>query len=381
MRIKKKEPKETVPSGEGENKNKGKLLLDATCIPQDIRYPTDLSLLNEAREKTEGMIDRLHEANDKKGKKPRTYRKKARKEYLKIAKQRKKSRKELRRGIKKQLGYVERNLKIIGKLAEIIGNMIKIMFGKQNPKINQELLNKKEEDLGYMVLSKREQKNLEVCREVFNQQEEMYKDKEQRVDDRIVSISQPHVRPIKRGKAGAETEFGSKLLISVIDGNVRIEKLAWDNFNEGKELIGSIDAYKKRYGYYPESIHVDKIFLTKDNRKYCKERMIRISGPPLGRPSNDEEKNKEARKLEAQDGRDRIPVEGKFGNCKRKYGLNRIFAKKMETSECEIAVGILLLNLDKYLREILSANTDDSRNNGVHSNRCSKAISSQIKAA
>lgn len=40
--------------------HKGKLLIDATCVPADIRYPTDLSLLNEAREKTEEVIDKLH---------------------------------------------------------------------------------------------------------------------------------------------------------------------------------------------------------------------------------------------------------------------------------------------------------------------------------
>ena len=51
-----------------------------------------------------------------------------------------------------------------------------------------------------------------------------------------------------------------------------------------------------------------------------------------------------------QDGRDRISVEGKFGNCKRKYGLNHIYAKRKDTSECEIAIGILLLNLCKVQR-------------------------------
>lgn len=69
--------------------NKGKLLLDATCAPADIRYPTDLSLLNEAREKTEKMIDTLYNQELGLAKKPRTYRKRARRDYLKIAKQRK----------------------------------------------------------------------------------------------------------------------------------------------------------------------------------------------------------------------------------------------------------------------------------------------------
>jgi transposase, IS5 family len=70
--------------------NNGKLLLDATCAPADITsYSTDLGLLNEAREKLEHIIDVLHEPLKGSKQKPRTYRKKARKDYLTIAKQRK----------------------------------------------------------------------------------------------------------------------------------------------------------------------------------------------------------------------------------------------------------------------------------------------------
>lgn len=64
-------------------------MLDATCAPADIRYPTDLSLLNEAREKTEKMIDALYNQELGLAKKPRTYHKWARRDYLKIVKQRK----------------------------------------------------------------------------------------------------------------------------------------------------------------------------------------------------------------------------------------------------------------------------------------------------
>ncbi|HEY9695695.1 MAG TPA: transposase, partial [Trichocoleus sp.] len=37
--------------------NAGQLIVDASCTPADIRYPSDLSLLNEAREQTEHIID------------------------------------------------------------------------------------------------------------------------------------------------------------------------------------------------------------------------------------------------------------------------------------------------------------------------------------
>ena len=44
-----------------EKKNKGKLILDATCAPADISYPNDLGLLNQARQQTEKILDSLYE--------------------------------------------------------------------------------------------------------------------------------------------------------------------------------------------------------------------------------------------------------------------------------------------------------------------------------
>ena len=109
---------EVEEKSEGENQNRGKLLIDATCAPADIKYPTDIGILNEAREKTEKIIDSLYAKSKKKGKKPRTYRIKARKDYLKLSKKRRPSRKERRKGIKKQIQYIQRNLAHIEKLRE-----------------------------------------------------------------------------------------------------------------------------------------------------------------------------------------------------------------------------------------------------------------------
>ena len=96
--------------------NKGKLIVDATCVPADIRYPSDLGLLNEAREKTESYIDILYEPLRGRVDKPCTYRKIVRNNYLATAKMRKPRKKQLRWALRKQLGYVHRNLKNIEQL-------------------------------------------------------------------------------------------------------------------------------------------------------------------------------------------------------------------------------------------------------------------------
>jgi len=100
-------PSSNVPA---EEKNQGTLLLDATCTPADISYPTDLSLLNEAREKLENIIDLLHAPHVGVSIKPRTYREKARKLYLQITKQRRIGYPKMRKAIGRQLAFVSRNL-------------------------------------------------------------------------------------------------------------------------------------------------------------------------------------------------------------------------------------------------------------------------------
>ena len=91
--------------------------MDATCIPADITYPTDMKLLNKCREKSETIIDLLHKKeNDKK--KVRTYRQKARKNFLAFIRKKRHSNKVRRKEIAKQLSYLKRNIAHIEELKE-----------------------------------------------------------------------------------------------------------------------------------------------------------------------------------------------------------------------------------------------------------------------
>ena len=303
--------------------NKGTLILDATCAPADIRYPTDLSLLNEARMKLEEIIDTLHKPLRGKRPKPRTYRKVARLEFLAVSKKRRPSKNQIRKAIGKQLGYIRRDLAAIEKLVEIVG-------------------------LG--ALSKRQLRNLWVINELYRQQEIMYKTKEHSIEDRIVSISQPHVRPIVRGKAGADTEFGAKVAISLADGYSYIEKISWDNFNEGITLIESVERFKERFGYYPKVVLADKIYRNRDNLKYCKKHGIRLSGPRLGRPPK--VRDPQIRRQEYEDAKARNAVEGEIGVGKRRYGLGLIMACLQKTSETVIALQFMVMNLERKVRSL-----------------------------
>lgn len=310
--------------GSPDSSNKGKLVIDATCTPADITFPTDLKILNTAREKSEEVIDILHRPLKGKQKKPRTYRKKARKEFLTAAKSKKLTHGKRRKAIRKQLGYLNRNLKTIDKLS-LQGSLT--------------------------ALTRRQYKNLLVIHEVYRQQQWMYDHRENKIADRIVSISQPHVRPIKRGKAGAATEFGAKISASLVDGFAYLDRISWDNYNEAGDLKEQVESYHQRFGCYPESVHADKIYRNRENRKFCKSKGIRLSGPALGRPPKDI--NIERQNQAHQDELDRIPIEGKFGQAKRRFSLSKIMCKLAQTSETAIAITFIVLNIERWLKAII----------------------------
>ena len=97
--------------------NQGSLLIDATCVPENIRHLTDLSLFNEARKLSERLIDVMHsQARESFGHKPRKHRKKAIQQFLTVAKKKRARINKIRKAIKQQLGHLKRNLASIDAL-------------------------------------------------------------------------------------------------------------------------------------------------------------------------------------------------------------------------------------------------------------------------
>ena len=183
--IKPEEKKDS--DAKNESPNRGKLIIDATCAPADISYRTDLGLLNRARVHTEKIIDILYkQIQEKIPKKPRTYRNKARKDYLAVAKQRRPTRNKRRQAIKKQLQYIKRNASHIEQLIDS-GASLK-------------------------CLNKKQYKTRLVLTEVARQQQWLFDNDKQSIEDRIVSLSQPHIRPLVRGKAGKSVDVWSQTI-------------------------------------------------------------------------------------------------------------------------------------------------------------------------
>ena len=303
--------------------NKGTLKIDASVADQYITHPTDLKLLNTCRQESERLIDALHSTGNF-SKKPRTYRRVARNEYLDLSKKKNKDNKQIHKAIGKQLRYLKRN---IGTIYTMLNDLESMRF----------------------PLPSRDQKLFWVMQHIFNQQQEMYTQKKHTCEHRIVNLYQPYVRPIVRGKDKAKVEFGAKINISEVEGMVRLDHFSWENFNEGGDVELQIERYRELYGCYPELLLADRIFLTRENRRILKEKQVRIIGKPLGRPPKEELNAYQKRKLKKERNQ-RNHVEAKFGQAKNGYRLNQIRAKRSDTSKSWISAILFIMNLEKLFK-------------------------------
>ncbi len=306
-----------------QKKNRGKLLMDATVAPADIKYPTDIDLLNKSREHLETAINILWNELPHNGHKLPYSAKKARKSYLSLAKSKRWTKAKCRKAISEQLHYVELAMAQLKKFEDLVAE---------------------HESLYPYWLKER----LEVIPAVYAQQKQMYENNSHTCEDRIVSLQQPHVRPINRGKRPNPTEFGQKLHLSVVDGFTYLERTSWSNFNEGGDLIDVAERYKQKFGYYPSAILADRIYQTRKNRAYCSQHGIRLSGPPLGRRKAGESDAKVQRQIYL-DSCERNAIEGRNGNAKRRWGLDRIMSKLAETAEAEAILNIIAMNVTHRL--------------------------------
>ncbi len=326
--IEKDEKKKNLKKKDTDNtnaKNKGKMQADATVADQYITYPTDNGILNQSRKQCEKFIDKLYTKSGKEGVKPRTYRREIDKAYLDYSKQKKKREATHRKMTRKLLECVKRDIKHINSMLDVFESKGSL-FPLKHP----------------------EQRMFWVINTAYGQQKFMYDTKTHSCPDRIVSIFQPHVRPIPRGKTKAQIEFGSKLGVSLDNGFARINTFSWNAYHEGGDLINQVESYKELHGHYPELVQVDKIYATRENRSWLKERNIRITAMALGRRKNKENETYYQKRKRRREAAERNHIEGKFGQGKNGYNLNEIRARLKSTSESWVACIFFIMNLILY---------------------------------
>lgn len=290
------------------------MLVDATVMPEKIRYPNDVGLLNDVREWTVGWLKEVVKLT---GEKVRTYRRKARKLFLNFSKKKLKTRQMIERTKKQMLQYVRRNLEQLKGRVGQLDNLIR----------------------------KEVEERLKIAYAIYEQQKQMYDEKVRRCEARVVSWWREYVRPIKRGKSGGkEVEFGPKVCLSHVDGFTFLDEFSHENYSEARVDIveKQIKNYEERFGQKPPSMTGDQLYGNRENREMLKMQGIRSAFKPLGRKS--EESEHQERYLRRKQ-RERNRIEGDIGNVKEHYGCDGIRYHYIEGSEMWVRLGLLAKNL------------------------------------
>ena len=290
---------------------KGKdLLLDATVFESKISYPNDVKLLNVVRGYCVDKISILKNALKKTLKvdlKLRTYSRKAKKVYLNYAKKKKKSQKVIRSSTRQMLGFTRRNIKQL----EFLLGQAKEYLSSKNFRLQSSL------ESNFKDLIKEVKNKLETAKAIYQQQKTKYQEKTTQIKDRIVSLDQPYIRPILRGKEGGKkVEFGAKAHLASSGGYVFSDKIEHRAFSEKKELKDSLEQHKKRFNRLPKEVMIDDAYSSLKNKELLKQHNIKHSLKNQGK-SNPKQKQ-EKRKLR----KTRSKIEGVIGNLKKDYNLD-----------------------------------------------------------
>jgi len=278
-------------------KRRHSIMVDTTCMPANVTFPTDTKILSKTYEKLVNFGKSIG---------------------LKVI-----------RGKRKIKAFIRGfNLKRNKTKKEIVSARKKLVRATKG------LFKKIRNKIGQVT-----SKVLEIAEKIIEQQDKRNKGKTNIIEDRIVSFHEPTVRPIKRGKDGANCEFGKKIALSVIGEGITVSaRIDNNNFDDREIIKAAIEKHKELTERDPTEIIMDRGGDSKKNHDELKERRIKDGVQRKGR-----QKEKPTRVQKRQHNR-RSVVEGKIGTAKQFYGLNRNRYRE-KNAEVWLTFGLAAMNL------------------------------------
>lgn len=282
------------------------MIVDTTIVSENIEYPTDVKLLEKARRKLVKLIDTC--CGELEIKKPRTYRRVARKEFLNSIKFKKNSKKERTKTQKKLIRFVDRNLKQTKELL------------KKAREIPEKLIDE-----------------VNTITKMLNQQKILSKGGN--VKERIVSIHKPDIRPMVKGKYPINVEFGKKITVVKKGKGLFLGDINNENINDTELLESSVNLYEEKFQKLPTHLAADRGFYDEKKLKLLEERGVKKVGVAVKKKKKPEyTKETWYKRLNKK----RNGIEGDISGLKRCYGLDK---NRYKDEEQWIRMGFIVRNL------------------------------------
>jgi len=307
-----------------------KLRIDTTVVESDIHYPTDTGLLNDGIRVITRVVTRLKGLVPGIGKQIVKHTRKAKKIYLRLMKV-----------MKGRTGKdAEATKETRDKLVKMSEKVI-----SDGQAIQAELELHQDKSSQVESLTRRLGGWIEAVEKVVGQTKEVVRGN-RHLPKRLVSLFDIGARPIRKGKARVDTEFGRKVLIGGTDhGIISTYEVVAENPADVTLLKDAVKGHRRLFRKRLKAVAGDRGLYSQANEDWLKDNGVRqVSIPARGKPS------KERRQYQRQSWfkrlqRFRAGCEAKISLLKRKFGLRRSLMRGDAGAKIWIGQGIFAHNL------------------------------------
>jgi len=307
-----------------------KLRIDTTVVESDIHHPTDTGLLTDGIRVITRVVSKLKRVVPGIGSRFVKHTRKAKKVYLGLMKV-----------MKGRTGKDDSALKrardnLVKITGEVIADGREVQAELELLQEKSPLVNGLRGQLGEWI---------EAAERVVRQTQEVIKGN-RRLPRRLVSLFDVDARPIKRGKARTDTEFGRKVLLGETDhGIITTYQVLDENPSDTALLKPVVKGHRRLFRKRLKAVAGDRGFYSQPNEDWLKDNGVRrVSIPKRGKVREDRrryQKQSWFKRLQ----RFRAGIEARISLLKRKFGLKRSLMRGSPGVNIWVGQGILAHNL------------------------------------
>ena len=312
-----------------------KLRVDTTVVEADIDYPTDADLLEHAVRKLGGLVRRIKG----RGAASRTrFRDRGRAAGRRM--------KQLARTLRRRTGVAMAEVdRLTGEVARIARRTLKQV---QVVARNARWARRRRPGDGRLARLVGELEETITATQRLLAQTDQRLDGNRVIADRLVSLSDPDARPIRKGKPGRPTEFGYSLLVAEDErGFIADHQLQQGNPPDAPRLVPAVTQVMAVTGRAPGTVVGDRGFGTVANDQAMeavgvKRVGLQRTGTP-GKARLAVERTRAFRRLRNW----RVGIEARISHLKRSFGLRRTRLRRLGGARTWVGLGIFAYNLQR----------------------------------
>jgi transposase, IS5 family len=301
------------------------MYIDTTAQEKNVAYPVDTHLLNKAQERMRAGIKKLNELGLKV--KVRNFGKKAKRAVLLAAKLGG-NRREKITDANKELIHINRETQ----------KALKAALRAKNPKLNrkkQEKIKKIKEDLKQLN---------ELVDRVIEQTEQRMQGVH--VPNKVLSLHEPEVAAIPKGKRSKPNEYGSKVALFNDNNGFIVGHIEYPhNVADTSTMEEAVDQWEEALGKKPEELGADRGFHTPDLPENVKQ-IPTIAIPTKGSTKHPDRKKASFKRLQ----RKRAAQEPIISHLKHDHRMDRCRYKGFAGDQINVSLSVIAWNTKKWIR-------------------------------